>query len=99
MDEFKVGDRVFSIVNSPDDNSYISFGSTGTVCHVYFEDYAPIGVRWDKDVRGHDCDGYCETGHGWRVYPNCIEHELSDEPLEYDEEEFNELISLYQRKV
>lgn len=40
---------------------------------------ARIGVKWDKNVSGHDCDGRCEYGFGWWVDATSIElDDLSD---------------------
>lgn len=91
MMEFNVGDRVVSVVDSPEDNHRICVGSTGTVCRV---GTGRIGIGWDEYVGGHDCQGYCTDGHGWWVDIGDIElvDDSSDEPFEFDENEFNELV-------
>lgn len=77
---FRVGDRVCASVNSPDYNDSIHIGDTGTVCAVD-ENETRIGVKWDHNVCGHDCNGMCEYGFGWWVDNISIElvvDELSD---------------------
>lgn len=88
---FKVGDRVQSIVDYPDNNDNIVRGSTGTVVHC---DDGIAFVEWDDFVNGHDCDGYgnVEWGHGWNVNFDEIELEVDDVQYEFDEEKFKELI-------
>lgn len=89
MYEFGVGDRVVSIVDSPEGNRRIHIGSTGVVCDID----GSISVEWDDDVHGHDCRGRCADGHGWWVMPGDIElYDGSDEPFEFDEDEFNKLV-------
>lgn len=94
MYEWSVGDRVVSVVDSPEGNDDIVVGSTGVVCEILPEsDQRNIGVRWDRYSRNqHSCGGECVSGHGWYVYADEIAHELNDEPFEFDEEEFNKLV-------
>ena len=66
------GDRVYCIVNHPDNNKDIVVGSTGTVAAIDPSVYRPIGVEWDEAIEGgHDLwgSGKCEDGHGWWVFP------------------------------
>ena len=88
---FKVGDRVRSTVDYPDNNENIVRGDTGTVVHC--EDDIAF-VEWDDFVNGHDCDGYgnVEFGYGWNVHFDEIEAEVDDVQYEFDEEKFKELI-------
>ena len=88
---FKVGDRVRSTVDYPDNNENIVRGDTGTVVHC--EDDI-VFVEWDDFVNGHDCDGYgnVEFGYGWNVHFDDIEAEVDDVQYEFDEEKFKELI-------
>lgn len=92
MPEFKVGDRVVCIEDNPYGNEDIFVGSTGTVC---VEDCdGDVGVCWDDKIdAGHDCDGACEYGFGWYVYPDNIELDTEAyKPFEFDEDEFNKLV-------
>lgn len=92
MPEFKVGDRVVCAEDNPYGNNDIFAGCTGTVC---VEDCdGDVGVCWDGKVDGgHDCDGTCEYGFGWYVYPESIELDAEAyEPFEFDEDEFNKLV-------
>lgn len=66
---YSVGDRVELIDDCPDDNEDLVIGICGTVCD---EDVGGrdvwVPVCWDIAVtRGHDCNGKCESGHGWNV--------------------------------
>lgn len=95
MPEFNVGDRVVCLVDYPDDNEDVYAGCTGTVCRVNpDEDSGDIGVCWDDKIQGgHNCCGSCEYGHGWFVRPRMIKPDTeSDEPFEFDENEFNKLV-------
>ena len=64
MPEFKVGDRVVSVVDSPEDNHRIHIGSTGSVCRV---GTGRVAIEWDGYVGGHDCERNCADGHVWGV--------------------------------
>lgn len=98
MDEcmWKVGDRVVSVVDHPDDNEYIVSGMAGYVCILRKESETitegHVGVCWDEYVDGHSCRGSCESGHGWIVREEEIEPEPTDEPYEFDEAEFNKFM-------
>lgn len=75
---FHIGDRVCASKGRPDGNDSISAGDAGTVC-IIGKGGARIGVKWDKNVSGHDCDGRCEYGFGWWVDATSIElDDLSD---------------------
>lgn len=90
MPEFSVGDRVVSVVDSPEDNHSIHVGSTGSVCRVGTR---RVAIEWDEYVGGHDCEGHCADGHGWWVNTEDIElDDGPDEPFEFDEDEFNKLV-------
>jgi hypothetical protein len=70
--KFKVGDRVkaLRIVGAIDSKSE---GFLGTVWEA--EKDHSIGVRFDKDIGGHDLELYgrrCAMGHGWYVQPHMI---------------------------
>lgn len=80
---FEIGDRVISLVNHPDGNTRIVVGSKGTVCNIHKQMGRGLGVCWDRNVGGHNCDTFdCESGHGWWV---------SDEDVELLEEGINEI--------
>lgn len=85
---FGIGDRVRCIVDFPDDNSYITVGSMGTVCDVdNFSD--SICVDWDDDVNGHSCQSMAKQSHGWNVSPKDLELVDGDnEPFECDDDAF-----------
>ena len=81
---FKVGDRVRSTVDYPDNNENIVRGDTGTVVHC--EDDI-VFVEWDDFGYGN-----VEFGYGWNVHFDEIEAEVDDVQYEFDEEKFKELI-------
>lgn len=97
MPEWKVGDRVISVVDHPDYNSSIVFGASGYVCGFSKEradqGFRAVGVCWDDNIDGgHGCHGDCEWGHGWFMYEDELEPEPTDEPFEFNEGEFRLLI-------
>lgn len=79
MRNFNIGDRVAAVYDAPQGRAEIFSGDCGTVCLL--SEGRMIGVRWDKNVGGHNCSGNCERGHGWKVYPEeivLIEEEEAD---------------------
>ena len=54
---FKVGDRIIT-----------HKGTTGKICHIYNDDDDSIGVHHDKEMKGHDCNGFCPNKFGWYYY-------------------------------
>lgn len=93
-ERFNIGDRVIAIVDSPADNASIHAGDAGTVCTQEYDGW--VGVSWDNPVdAGHDCDGECEYGYGWRVPMAALDFEPDDTepPFQFNEDEFNSLFS------
>ena len=86
---FQVGDRIISAVDCPCNNEDIKIGDTGVVCVIETSEFGPdwrgVGVRWDKCVGGHDCDGNCDFGFGWYVYSDEIELQQPDMIPDEDE--------------
>lgn len=80
---FSVGDRVQAMIGSPSYNFLIHRGDQGTVCCA---GDTIIGVEWDKDVRGHDCDGFCKQGFEWKVRAEevCLAEKEADFDIEED---------------
>lgn len=88
----EIGDRVRSVVDSPDNNDSIVIGSTGTVVYI---DAHIIFVDWDEDVGGHDCDGRAREEHGWNVTEDQIEViQTANVQYEVDEDEFKRMFGL-----
>ena len=83
MKEFKAGDLVVLTRNHPDSNHILIAGCTGTVLKTPKLVTDWISVCWDMDVDGHDCDGLCERGHGWRTAREYLEV-IEDEPIDPD---------------
>lgn len=76
--KFRKGDRVYALWDNLSGNRSIQTGYTGTVVDVFQHeddpDWYEVGVRWDEEIMGgHNCDGSCETGHGWYVPAKAIE--------------------------
>ena len=69
--EFCIGDRVVAIRHY----GRVEKGDTGTFVHK--ETIEPeYGVRWDKeDPNMHNCQGHCESKHGWYVPERYLRHE------------------------
>lgn len=44
----------------------------GTICDVKANEES-IGVKFDTDIRGHDCNGNCEYGYGWYYGKNQLQ--------------------------
>ena len=65
--DIQVGDRVQCIKKY----EIVREGKTGTVCNMGDYD-PPIGVCWDDNIGGHDCDDKCPYGHGYYVPVECI---------------------------
>lgn len=96
MNKFNIGDRVVAAVDCPADNFDICAGDAGTVCMIDTDGWLDgwIGVCWDNPVDGgHDCDGNCEFGHGWKVPEATLDFEPEDTepPFQFNEAEFCEL--------
>ena len=66
---FKLGDKVRIMPGTTYANSPIMEGWLGTVCNVLTSSNE-IGVYFEDFIRGHDCDGNCEYGHGWYIKNN-----------------------------
>lgn len=59
--EIVVGSRVLVTSTPPRDLSLTN--EPGTVVHIPERNH--IGVRFDRNVGGHDMEGHCEEGYGW----------------------------------
>ena len=66
---FKLGDKVRIMPGTKYANSPIMEGWLGTVCNVSTSSNE-IGVYFEDFIKGHDCDGNCEYGHGWYINNN-----------------------------
>ena len=90
INEVKIGDRVrmtqdyYPFPSSNPDGTVK--GDTGTVCEIYSIQRGIISVEWDRKIKsGHDCDGNCRAGYGWRVNVRRVERIVSADPdREYD---------------
>lgn len=60
-EDFRVGDKVIGI------GQYNGIEIDGTKGEVIEIEGGKIGVRWKKDIGGHNCGGKCEKGYGWYV--------------------------------
>ena len=70
---FVPGDRVYLSVRAREtgNEDWMWQGITGTV--VVSEGDA-VGVEWDEDIHGNDCDGRCKNGRGWYVGHNQLKY-------------------------
>lgn len=74
MGKFKIGDKV--IVTERNDNmtkpcassNKDVFNLIGTICNVHYSDWVDgstsYGVKFEKDIGGHDCAENCKFGYG-----------------------------------
>ena len=58
-----VGDRVLYAGEGPRGLNFEN--EPGVICEVNPDDEGRSGVRFDRDIGGHDCRGHCERPHGW----------------------------------
>lgn len=81
IEEAYVGMRVMAHSSEINDGLDIEPGELGTVCDLDTYD-EQIGVEWDA-YHGlcHECEGNCEDGHGWYVYPQYLDPVDPGEPL------------------
>ena len=88
---FHVGDRVCCVVDYPSNNLSIRLGMTGTVCYLSNGDPS-IGVVWEQNISGHDCNGRCPYGFGWYVQEYEIEIVPLCEPADISEDDLFQLL-------
>lgn len=72
MEKFKIGDKV-QIVNYHGCNPRIKDGMVGKVVDLTDSD---VGVEFDKNIWGHDCDGKGKSGHCWEFAPYNLREEI-----------------------
>lgn len=75
---FNVGDRVRCIKRY----GPAKINDTGIIIQILTNYGTEIGVKFDKNIGGHDCDGSIEYGYGYYMPPNCLELQR---PLTTDE--------------
>lgn len=73
-DEVKIGMRVRCVKQF----SLARVGEIGTVMDN--ANGVCIGVKWDRNVDGHDMDGLCDDGHGEWTTVDRLE-KVTEEPL------------------
>lgn len=98
-DTFNVGDRVECIRDSPDNNGSISVGMQGVICTIVYNTSPHIGVRWDEEVGGHDCQGECSNGYGWFVTASDIKRIDDNDEFEVDATELDKLFETFAKEV
>lgn len=72
--KFEIGDRVKTLVTYQGINKRV-INKVGTVVHFYEDDFTDIGVEFDDNIRGHDCEGHAKYGHGWYIMYKHLELE------------------------
>ena len=69
MSDYKVGDEIVVVVDSPDGNDNIHMGDVGTITFVEKDSGIvcryDIGVDFGRDVGGHECYQTCPDTQGW----------------------------------
>ena len=96
---YQIGDRVRYVGNSEE---VLHCGDEGTVVYVV-KDSNPgfflLSVQWDRYINGHSCGGAAFKGYGWNVFAGDVElicETPSDEPFEFSESAFAELLGVSQ---
>jgi hypothetical protein len=74
LDGFKLGDRVEST-----EISGATIGKKGSVVHF---DQGYIGVCFDEDIGGHNCNGHCPYGRGRYLQVTAVKHYFEPEKPE-----------------
>lgn len=88
---FCIGDRVEAKCDHIALNKTLLAGDQGVVCEIRSE--RVVGVRWDSEItRGHDCNGKCDHGHGWRVYQKDLRHVEPEEDIDISVSAFMEIL-------
>ena len=70
-DECYIGARIVLNIDNPEENSRLFCGDEGNIVYIGIQrddDELRIGVEWDKNGIGHNCDGKTAKGRGWYIY-------------------------------
>ena len=80
-DECYIGARVVLNVDHPDGNRNLVVGDKGNIVYIGTQngDGLRIGVEWDKEGVGHDCDGNAARKHGWYIYAKYASFAIENE--------------------
>ena len=86
--QFDVGDRVRYVGQEYIDN--LNHDDEGTVVNllpnILSNAEIVVQVRWDRNINGHDCSGYCDEPHGWNVRQSELSLAASqNDPVNIDE--------------
>lgn len=73
--EFKIGDRVVATSGVSGNENIV--GVSGLIVTIYEGRCLPYGVCFDKDIRGHSCNGHAKDGHGFWMPSYALRHEDS----------------------
>jgi hypothetical protein len=84
MKKFQVGDRV--VCKGHVGNYHLS-DAVGTV--VKYDNYF-VGVSFDENINGHDCDGTATHLHGWWCDPSLID--IATPIVKFNEKEYKKLL-------
>ena len=77
---FKIGDRV--LVNGSIDGT--TFKNEKGAIIAFESGIPPIGIKFDRNIRGHDCDGRVKDGYGYYVYKKNLTKDTIREEVIYD---------------
>lgn len=76
MGKFKIGDKVIVAAHKDEmECPYVltikdPFNLTGIICSIHFtygDGSTSYGVKFEENIGGHDCNGFCEYGYGQNI--------------------------------
>lgn len=92
MGNFKIGDKVIVTAHKEDTrcpdikSNRDPFNLVGTICSVHcscwFDGSTSYGVKFEENIGGHDCNGFCKNGYGQNINENYLK--LYDEKKSED---------------
>lgn len=88
--KFKIGDRVRAI-SGIEVYGRVKCGDTWRVCTD--QCYDNVGVDWDRDIGGHNCNGTARARHGWNVPVRFLELEKKENSDSENKERREEYVS------
>ena len=80
---FQIGDRVVVRDTLLTSNLHIKVGDRGVVLDLPNHNF--VGVKFDRNIEGHDLNGNCESGYGYYVFNDSIA--LEENEMDIDDVE------------
>lgn len=100
MGKFKIGDKVIVAAHKDEMKCpYVlvtkdPFNLTGIICSVHFtyvNGSTSYGVKFEENIGGHDCNGFCEYGYGQNINEKYLklydEKKSEDKTMQKEEHE------------